>query len=113
VIVSVILIILLGIAGLLILQPIIKEPLFGWQQIDGKSYYYDPETGLLRTGWATTTEGKRHFILFFAIDRSVIRNMALPVFLPLYRIFDDILTLSSLQKDHPVSFLVAECTLDI
>ena len=63
VLLSVILCLLLGIALWLTLQPNNSpqnddEPLFGWQQIDGKTYYFDPETGLLCTGWLELPEGK-------------------------------------------------------
>ena len=29
----------------------------GWQEIDGKTYYFDPESGLLQTGWLRLPEG--------------------------------------------------------
>ena len=34
------------------------EPLYGWQQVDGKVYYFDPETGAKCTGWLELPEGK-------------------------------------------------------
>ena len=64
-------VILLGaaVAGHIFLHPQWKETeegryytvfckrLFGWQEIDGKTYYFDPATGLLQTGWLTLPEG--------------------------------------------------------
>ena len=29
----------------------------GWETIDGKRYYYDPETGEMQTGWLVLTNG--------------------------------------------------------
>lgn len=42
-------------------EPIINtpaQPLFGWQQLEGKTYYYDPATGEKCTGWLELPEGK-------------------------------------------------------
>ena len=64
-------VILLGaaVAGHIFLHPQWKETeegryytvfckrLFGWQEIDGKNYYFDPDTGILQTGWLTLPEG--------------------------------------------------------
>lgn len=33
------------------------KPLSGWQQVDGKTCYIDPETGLVHTGWLYLDEG--------------------------------------------------------
>ena len=29
----------------------------GWETVDGKRYYYDPETGEMQTGWLVLTNG--------------------------------------------------------
>lgn len=49
---------ILSIALLAILHYIDNRPLLGWQQLDGETYYFDPETGLLCTGWLDLEEGK-------------------------------------------------------
>ena len=60
---SIILVVLLAVALLLKLQPggnpqDEEELLFGWQQLDGKTYYFDLETGIKHTGWLELPEGK-------------------------------------------------------
>ncbi|MBQ4651274.1 MAG: hypothetical protein IJB78_01005, partial [Oscillospiraceae bacterium] len=49
---------ILSIVLLAILHYIYNRPLLGWQQLDGETYYFDPETGLLCTGWLDLEEGK-------------------------------------------------------
>ena len=34
-----------------------KVPLTHWQELDGKRYYFDPETCAMATGWLETEEG--------------------------------------------------------
>lgn len=36
-------------------------PLLGWQEIDGNYYYFDPDTGRMRTGWQNLATG-RHYL---------------------------------------------------
>lgn len=49
---------ILSIALLMTLHYYDNRPLIGWQQLDGETYYFDPETGLLHTGWLELAEGK-------------------------------------------------------
>ena len=37
------------------------DPLTGWQEIDGKRYYFDPDSGAMSTGWRTIGDSRYHF----------------------------------------------------
>lgn len=43
----------------------------GWETIDGKRYYYDPETGEMQTGWLVLTNGSISRRYFFGEDGAV------------------------------------------
>ena len=38
----------------------------GWETVDGKRYYYDPETGEMQTGWLVLTNGSSS--VFFTLE---------------------------------------------
>lgn len=37
------------------------KPQTGWQTISGRRYFFDPENGIMHTGWLDTREGRRYF----------------------------------------------------
>ena len=37
------------------------DPITGLQQIEGKTYYFDPASGAMATGWVDRTEGRSYF----------------------------------------------------
>ena len=43
----------------------------GWETVDGKRYYYDPETGEMQTGWLVLTNGSISRRYFFGEDGAV------------------------------------------